>query len=65
MNPDLALYYPECANQVMKVQGVSNVHVATFKERRAQFGIEWEESFRQEVCVNKTWKGRRPSICLG
>lgn len=64
MDPDLALYYPECANEVLLANGIVNVHVATFEERKAQFGAEWEEAFYSEVCINRTWNGRRPTICI-
>jgi hypothetical protein len=37
--------------------------VATFEERRTQFGPAWEESFRVEACANRSWPGRVPSIC--
>ncbi|MCG3142569.1 MAG: hypothetical protein HDKAJFGB_04084 [Anaerolineae bacterium] len=64
MNPDLALYYPECANEVLLANGMENVHVATFEERKAQFGAEWEEAFYSEACINRAWNGRRPTICI-
>ena len=62
--PDLALYYPECADEVLLANGLENVHVATFEERRAQFGAEWEEDFYKETCIHRTWNGRRPTICI-
>ena len=64
IDPDLVLYYPECANEVLLASGIKNVHVATFEERRTQFGTKWEEAFYQEACVNRSWKGRVPSICV-
>lgn len=63
IHPDLALYFPECANEILLGHGLQNLHVATFEERRNQFGPLWEESFRIEACVNRTWRGRVPSIC--
>lgn len=64
MDTDLVLYYPECANEVLLASGIENVHVATFEEREAQFGPEWGEAFRREACVNHSWKGRLPTICV-
>ncbi|MBE7489043.1 hypothetical protein HS121_12410 [bacterium] len=64
MDPDLALYCPECADEVLLANGLENVHVATFEERRAQFGAEWEEDFYKETCIHRTWNGRRPTICI-
>jgi len=63
IDPDLALYFPECANEVLMASGMENVRVSTFRERRAQFGTEWEEQFYQEACVNRSWKERAPTIC--
>jgi hypothetical protein len=37
--------------------------VATFEERRTQFGPLWEESFRIEACAKRSRRGRVPSIC--
>lgn len=64
IHPDLALYFPECANEIPRDRGLKHLHVTTFEERRTQFGPRWEESFRTEACVNRSWQGRVPSICL-
>ena len=59
----LIVYYPECANALAEDSGLDGFHAATFEERRRYFGPEWEEVFREEACVNRSWAGRPPSIC--
>lgn len=57
------VYYPECVNGLSEAYGIERFHVATFEERRRYFGPEWEDMFREEVCFDRTWKTRPPSIC--
>ena len=64
MNYTLAMYYPECANDVLAYYNIENVHVGTFEERRLKFGPSWERYFRREVCEKRSWPERPPSICV-
>jgi hypothetical protein len=63
MSEDLIVNYPECANDLLAFHNITNVHIGTFEERREKFGPEWEVYFRREVCENRSWPEKPPSIC--
>ncbi len=63
VSKELISYYPECVNALASYFKLDDFHAATFEERRMYFGPEWEETFREEACVNRSWSRRSPSIC--
>lgn len=64
ISKELIAYFPECANDLAAKYGVDNFHVGTFAERREFFGPEWEEMFKKEACVDRSWEERMPTICI-
>ena len=60
---DLAFFYPECVNDLVRAHGIKNFHVATFEERRERFGPAWAEGYQREMCEGRSWRARPPSIC--